>query len=78
MQPPPKHPCNIQQVDSEKIQTHQAEAAISILHQTLPNNPQGNVQQPEGRINNKILGINVLKKKKQELDAKQFLKIQNF
>ena len=73
-----KYPYNIQQADSEKIQTYQVEVVISILHQILLSNFQGNVSQPEERINDKILGINVLQKKKQELDAKQFLKIQNF
>ena len=43
------------------MQTYQVEAAIQIQHQVLITNLQGDVQQPEGRINNQILGVKGLK-----------------
>ena len=47
----------MQQAGNENTQAYQVEVVISILLQILVTKLQGNVKQPEERINNQILGV---------------------
>ena len=47
----------IQQTDDKNFQTYQVEVVILIERKILITKLQGNVEQLEGRINNKILGV---------------------